>query len=66
MQLQLKGETKKVTLSQINYDMNGTQQKTQLSEDPPADAPPSGRRLRRRVVEKKKGEFKDMMNDICW
>lgn len=65
MQLQLKGETKKVTLSQVSYDMYGNQQKTQLSEDPPADAPPSGGRLKQRVVEKKKGEFKDMMNDIA-
>jgi len=66
MQLQLKGETKKVILSQISYDMNGNQQKTQLSEDPPADAPPpSGGRLKQRVVAKKTGEFKDMMNAIA-
>src|SRR6266542_4308881 len=38
MQLQLKGETKKVILSQMSYDMYGNQQKTQLSEDPPPDA----------------------------
>ena len=64
MQLQLKGETKKVTLSQITHDMNGNEQKTQLSEDPPADAPPSGGRLKQRVVAKKTGEFKDMMHEI--
>lgn len=65
MQLQLKRETKKVTLSQISYDINGNQQKTQLSEDPPADAPPSGGRLKQRVVARKTGELKDMMNDIA-
>ncbi|HEV7398258.1 MAG TPA: hypothetical protein VGN86_17230 [Pyrinomonadaceae bacterium] len=65
MQLQLKRETKKVTLSQISYDINGNQQKTQLSEDPPADAPPSGGRLKQRVVARKTGEFKDLMNDIA-
>ncbi len=64
MQLQLKGETKKVTLSQISYDMNGNQQKTQLSEQPPADQEPSGGRLKRRVVEKKTGEFKQTMEEI--
>lgn len=65
MQLQLKGETKKVTLSQMSYDMNGNQQKTLLSEQPPADAQPSGRRLKQRVVAKKTGEFKEMMGDIA-
>ncbi|MCM3904786.1 MAG: hypothetical protein ND866_24075 [Pyrinomonadaceae bacterium] len=71
MQLQLKGETKKVTLSQISYDMYGNQQKTQLSEDPPADSSPQdsggGRRgrLKAAVVAKKTGEFKDMMNNIA-
>lgn len=65
MQLQLKGETKKVTLSQVSYDMNGNQQKTQLSEDPPADPQPSGGRLKQRIVARKTGEFKHMMNDIA-
>ena len=64
LQLQLKGETKKVTLSQISHDMNGNEQKTQLSENPPPDAQPSGGRLKRRVVAKKTGEFKDMMHEI--
>jgi hypothetical protein len=64
MQLQLKGDTKKVTLNQMTYDMNGNLQKTLLSEQPPADAPPSGGRLKQRVVAKKTGEFKDMMEDI--
>lgn len=65
MQLQLKGETKKVTLSQMTYDMYGNQQKTLLSEQPSANAPPSGGRLRQRVVAKKTGEFKDMMDKIA-
>jgi hypothetical protein len=65
MQLQLKGETKKVTLNQMNYDMNGNLQKTLLSEQPPADAQPSGGRLKQRVVAKKTGEFKEMMEEIA-
>ena len=70
MQLQLKGETKKVTLSQMSYDMSGNEQKTQLSEDPPPDSqPPSdggrGGRLKQKVVAKKTSEFKDMMQEIA-
>src|SRR5882762_8827814 len=34
-QLRLKGETKKVTLNQMNYDASGNLQKIQLSEEPP-------------------------------
>jgi hypothetical protein len=64
MQLQLKGETKKITLNLMTYDMYGNLQKTLLSEQP-AEAPPSGGRLKRRVVAKKKGEFHDMMEDIA-
>jgi hypothetical protein len=71
MQLQLKGETKKTTLNQMNYDFNGNLQKTLLSEQPSADAapPPAGGRLRGRVkqkvVAKKTAEFKEMMEGIA-
>jgi hypothetical protein len=71
MQLQLKGETKKTTLNQMNYDVNGNLQKTLLSEQPPPNSapPPSGGRLRGRVkqkvVAKKTGEFKEMMEGIA-
>jgi hypothetical protein len=63
-QLQLKGETKKITLNQMSYDINGNLQKTLLSEQPPAGAQPSGGRIKRRIVAKKTGEFKEMMDDI--
>ena len=71
MQLQLKGETKKVTLTQMSHDMNGNLQKTQLSEDPPPDAPQQssgggrGGRIKQRIVAKKTGEFKQMMGEIA-
>ena len=71
MQLQLKGETKKVTLTQMNYDLNGNLQKNLLSEQPSPDSsqPPSGGRrggrLKQRIVNKKKGEFKEMMDGIA-
>ena len=58
MQLQVKAETKKVTLSQVTHDPNGEQVKTLLSEQPPADQEPTGGRLKRRIVDKKKGEFR--------
>ena len=72
MQLQVKGETKKTTLNQMNYDVNGNLQKTLLSEQPSANSappPPTGGRLRGRlkqkVVAKKTGEFKEMMEGIA-
>ena len=65
MQLQMKGETKKVTLTQMTHDMYGNLQKTQLSEEPSGDAPPSGGRLKQRVIARKKGEFKEMMQGIA-
>jgi regulatory protein YycI of two-component signal transduction system YycFG len=49
----------------MNHDINGNVQKTLLSEQPSADAQPSGGRLKRRVVAKKKGEFKEMMEEIA-
>jgi hypothetical protein len=72
MQLQLKGETKKTTLNQMNYDINGNLQKTLISEQPSPDSapPPSGGgrlrgRVKQKVVAKKKGEFKEMMEGIA-
>ena len=64
MQLQLKGETKKVTLNQMSYDINGNLQKSLLSEQPPPGAQPSGGRIKRRIVAKKTDEFKEMMEEI--
>src|SRR6185295_6177932 len=71
MQLQLKGETKKVTLNQITHDLNGNEQKTLLSEQPAPDdsqqQSSGGRRgrLKEKVVEKKTGEFKEMIQNIA-
>jgi hypothetical protein len=71
LQIQVNGETKKVTLTQMNYDINGNLQKTLLSEQPPpgSSQPSSGGRVRGRikqkVVEKKTGEFKEMMEGIA-
>ena len=64
-QLQLKGETKKITLNKMSHDINGNLQKTLISEQPAAGAQPSGGRIKRRVVAKKTGEFKEMMDEIA-
>ena len=69
-QLQLKGETKKVTLNQMDYDSDGKLRKTLLSEQPAANSQQSsgggrGGRLKQRVVARKKGEFKEMMEGIA-
>lgn len=70
MQLQLKGETKKVTVNLITQDSFGNQQKTLLNEQPSEDSQDSsgggrGGRLKQKIVAKKTGEFKQMMDDIA-
>jgi hypothetical protein len=68
MELQLKGETKKVLLNQMRYDVEGKQQKTPLSTGEPEQAASGGRRggrLKAKVIENKKEEFKDMMEGLA-
>jgi hypothetical protein len=71
-ELQLKGETKKVTVNMVRYDAQGNEQKTPLSEEPQAQqqqqpAAPGGRgsRVKAKVVENKKEEFKEMMEGLA-
>ena len=59
--ISLKGEQKKVQHFQVRLGPDLTPQKTSL--DPPAD-PPSGGRLKRRVVAKKKEEYTDYANQM--
>jgi hypothetical protein len=59
--ISLKGEVRKVTHDQVVTGPDGKPQKTSL--DPPP-APPSGRHLKQRVVEKKKEEFTDYADSI--
>lgn len=69
LELQLKGETKKVLLNQMRYDVDGKQQKTPLSTgEPEQQAPAAGRRggrLKAKVIENKKEEFKEMMEGLA-
>jgi len=55
--ISLKGEVKKVQHYQVRLGPDGKSQKTSL--DPPADAAPSGGRLKQHVVAKKKEEYSD-------
>ena len=56
--ISLKGDVKKTVIYQVSIGPDGTQQKTQLSSLP-APAPPSGRRLKQHIVEKKTDEFEE-------
>jgi hypothetical protein len=70
-ELKLKGESKKVTLEQVRYDATGALQKTPLPGGTPAAKPappaPSGRRggrLKAEIVENKKEEFAELMQNV--
>jgi hypothetical protein len=60
-QLTLKGDPKPPTKNSCQYGPDGKVQKTLIGPPP---APPSGGRMKQRVVEKKKGEMKDYMQDV--
>ncbi len=69
--LQLKGESKKVTLNLVRTDAYGNEQKTLLSEQPekkqesePSQGPRRGGRLKEKMIESKKEEFQDMMQGL--
>jgi hypothetical protein len=60
-QLTLKGDPKPATEKLCQYGPDGQVQKTPIGAPPPA---PSGGRLKQRVVEKKKAEMVDYMDDV--
>jgi hypothetical protein len=60
--ISLKGEQKKQEHFQVRLGPDGKPQKTSL--DQPSDAAPSGGRLKRRVVEKKKEEYKEYADQM--
>jgi len=69
-ELKLKGETKKVLLNQMRYDASGNEQKTLLSEGPQQEAPQQsggrrGSRVKSKVVENKKEDFKEMVQGLA-
>lgn len=62
--ISLKGEVKKTVINQVSVGPDGQQQKVELSSTPAA-APPSGGRLKQRVVAKKTDEFKDYGQQVA-
>ena len=60
-QLTLKGDPKPPTQNSCRYGPDGQMQKTPIG--PPPEQP-SGGRMKQRIVEKKKGEMKDYMQDV--
>ena len=71
-ELKLKGESKKVTMEQVRYDIDGKLEKTPIGgapEQPPKEQPASGRgrrggRLKAKVIENKKEEFAELMQNL--
>jgi hypothetical protein len=60
-QLTLKGDPKPATQKLCQYGPDGQVQKTPIGPPP---EPPSGGRLKQRVIEKKKAEMVDYMDDV--
>jgi hypothetical protein len=60
-QLTLKGDPKPQTQNLCQYGPDGQVQKTPIGAPPPA---PSGGRLKKKIVAKKKGEMQDYMEDV--
>lgn len=71
-ELKMKGESKNVKLEQVRYDLDGKLQKTSIGGAPQEQAQEqSGRRggrrggrLKERVIEKKKGEFAELIKSL--
>jgi hypothetical protein len=60
-QLTLKGDAKPPRESMCQYGPDGTVQKTPMGPPP---EPPSGRRMKQRIIEKKTEEMKDYMGQV--
>lgn len=61
--ISIKGEVKKTNMFLVRIGPDGTQQKTPIDAQPAAQ--PSGGRLKRHIVEKKKEEFEDYAQQIA-
>jgi len=71
-ELKLKGESKNVKLESVRYDANGQLQKTPLDSGAPAPQQASpqkqgrgGGRVKAKIVENKKEEFKELLGDLA-
>jgi hypothetical protein len=61
-EIRKEGETKRVQLELMRYDLNGNVQKTPISSTPEPDMPKFG--LRKAIAKKKVGEFKDKLESL--
>jgi hypothetical protein len=61
--ISIKGDVKKQQLFQVSVGPDGQQQKTEINAAPPSQ--PSGGRLKRHIVEKKKAEYQDYGQQIA-
>jgi hypothetical protein len=61
VQLTLNGDPKPPKTSQCQYGPDGTVQKTPMGPPP---QPPSGGRMKQRIIEKKKGEMQEYMGQV--
>ena len=72
-ELKLKGESKNIKMESVRYDANGQLQKTPMDSGAPAqgqnsDAQQQGKRggrVKQRVVEKKKEEYKELLGGLA-
>ncbi len=62
--ISLKGDVKKTEVYQVSVGPDGQQQKTEISSSP-APAPPSGGRLKQRIVAKKTDEFQQYGQQVA-
>src|SRR5271170_115564 len=62
--ISLKGDVKKTEVYQVSTGPDGQQQKTEISSSP-APAPPSGGRLKQRIVAKKTDEFQQYGQQVA-
>jgi hypothetical protein len=65
-ELKLKGDSKNVKMESVRYDANGQLQKTPMdSAPPPQNSGAQGGRLKQKVVEKKKEEYKELLAGLA-
>jgi hypothetical protein len=69
-ELALKGETMRVLLEQVRFDIDGQLQKTPIGGSPDGPDPTAARGraggpVRQRVVARKRSEFKDLLDELA-
>jgi hypothetical protein len=63
-ELLLKGESKSVKVESVHYNSAGQQEKTEVESTPQQQQDQGGGRLKKHMIEKKKAEFKELMEGL--